>query len=106
MATKIIDIELRIEKVGSVFSWEVFLEDTNKSSRINSGWDFNITKGYFYVILDDYPVKDGFLDVFVGCEGKQGGKITCTVLIDTKEQVTKVTCLNTDPNYGHESYQI
>ena len=104
MATKKINVELRLQKTGSVFSWEVFLEDTNSSSRINSGWDYNIEKGYYYVKLDKYPIEDNTLDVFVGCEGKAGGKIVYTVLIDSIEQTKKVTCKNEDPNYGHESY--
>ncbi len=106
MPQKKIDIELRIQKTGSVFSWEVYLENTNSSSRVANGWDYDPVKGYYYVTLDKYPISDGALDVFLGCEGKQGGKTSCAVFINSKEQTSKVKCNNTDPNYGHGAYQL
>ena len=106
MATKRIEIELRVEKKGSVFSWEVFLENTNKSSRVEDGWNYNSEKKYYYVTLENYPIEDDNLDVFLGCEGKLGGTTICTVLINDVEQDEKVSCNNIDPDYGHQEYSL
>jgi len=103
---KIINIELRLKKRGSVFTWEVFLENTNSNSRIGSGWDYNAKSGYYYVKLQNYPIDDNALDVFIGCEGKENGEIECSVLINETEQSNKVTCKNTDYNYGHQAYEL
>lgn len=106
MPTRKIDIELRLQKKGSVLSWEVLLENTNSSSRVDSGWVFNPDKNYYYVVLEKYPINDNALDVFVGCEGKLGGKIICAVLINGEAQNEAVECKTTDPNYGHGVYSI
>jgi len=82
------------------------MENTNSSSRVIDGWDYDPEKGYYYVTLGNYPINDDALDVFLGCEGKQGGKTSCTVFINSKEQQSKVKCNNTDPNYGHEAYTL
>ena len=103
---KNIDIQLRIKKVGSVLSWQVFLESVSSNSFVKSGWVYNSKEGYFYIKLNDYPIQDQSLDVFVGCEGKIGGKVICTVFIDNNEQAEKIVSNNTDSNYSNKSFVI
>ena len=103
MAKKKFDLELRVTTSGSVLKWEVLLENTNASSRVENWAN---TEGYFYKKLDKYQIDDSELDVFVGCEGKKGGKTTCLVIIDDVEQTDKVVCQNTATNYAHKSYQV
>lgn len=103
---KIINIELRLKKRGSVFTWEVFLENTNSNSRLGSGWYYNAKTGYYHIKLDHFPIYDEALDVFIGCEGKENGEIECSVFIDNTEQPDKVICRNTDYNYGHQAYRV
>ena len=100
-----LDIELRVSTTGSVLSWEIFLENTSSSSRVDH-WIYNSGSKYYFRILGDYSIDDNALDVYVGCEGKIGGFTTCTVVIDNKVQDKKVICNNTDKDYAHQSYNI
>ncbi|OFX88896.1 MAG: hypothetical protein A2W99_05380 [Bacteroidetes bacterium GWF2_33_16] len=98
-----VNIEIRVTTSGAVLSWEVFLENTNSSSKLKN-WIYNSTSKYFYKTLDDFEIDDELIDVYAGCEGKLGGFMTCTVLLDQKIQEKKVICKNTDKNYAHESF--
>ncbi|HEY1045696.1 MAG TPA: hypothetical protein VGF79_04605 [Bacteroidia bacterium] len=100
-----VQITLKLKKIGAVLSWEVFLENTNSSSRINQGWRYDEANDLFIVDLSNYPVE-GPLDVFVGCEGKVGGKVECQVIINSITKANKVVANNTDSNYSCRSYKI
>jgi hypothetical protein len=41
-----VDIELRLTKTGTVFIWEVFLENTHDESRVEAGWAYDPNGNY------------------------------------------------------------
>ncbi|MBS1771443.1 MAG: hypothetical protein JST82_01195 [Bacteroidetes bacterium] len=103
--SKTFNLEMRVTSVGSVLSWEILLENTNASSRV-SNWAYDMAGKYWVRTFEHYSINDDTLDVYAGAEGKVGGSITCSVLINNQLQNAKVISNNTDPNYAHETYSI
>lgn len=104
---KKIKIELRVTTSGAVLSWEVYLENTNSSSKVRNWiYESKSETNYFFKVLENYSINDDELDVYVGCEGKVGGSTTCEVIIDNKPQQKKVECKNTDKDYAHGEFNI
>lgn len=102
---KTFNLELRVQSSGSVLAWDLYLESTSLSAKVRN-WFYDANKECFIKKLDNYFIQDNLLDVFVGSEGKVGGKTTCTVYINEVEQSQKITSNNTDPNYAHQSYSL
>ena len=103
--SKKINILLNVSYTGSVYSWEIYLENTNSSSIVEN-WAFDNEKKSFFKELNEFPIEDNTLDVYAGCEGKVGGKLTCIVTINNAKQPENVLCQNIDSNYTHKSYII
>jgi len=52
-----IDIELRVSTSGAVLSWEIYLENTNSSSRVDN-WIYDTSSKYFKRTLNDFLIDD------------------------------------------------
>ncbi len=99
------DLELRAKIFGSILTWKVFLEDSTNDGNKVTDWEQH-PDGYRVKILPGYEIKDKSLEVFAGCQGIEGGSITCEVVINKKMRPEKVKAYPTDRIYAKKSYQI
>lgn len=98
-------IELFVHRIGPVLSWELFLEKAESNSRVKTGWITN-KEGISHVIIEDYPIKNGKLEVLIGCEGREGGQIECKVTIDGKAFENKIVNKTTSKDYSLGLFSI
>ncbi len=102
---KTVKIELLVRKIGPVLSWEVFLEKPEKDSRVTNSWASK-KENTFYTVIEGYPIENGKLVVFVGCEGREGGQIECDVTINGKSFENKIVNKTTSQDFSFESFSI
>ncbi|PKK35396.1 hypothetical protein BWI96_16925 [Siphonobacter sp. SORGH_AS_0500] len=99
------DLEIRVITFGSILTTKIFLEDsTNESNRVLD-WDIH-QDGYRFKKLEKYQIKDSNLDIFVACQGIEGGYVSCEVIINGKKMEKKIKAKPTDKIYAHEYYTI
>ena len=101
---KTFDLELRVETFGSVITWEVLLDDA--TDRNKSILDWIQADGYRYKKLPGYVEEDDTLTVFAGCQGIEGGTLTCEVLINEVSQPEKLVSKVEETEYAKVEYMI
>lgn len=110
MAT--INVEIRVKRTGPVFKRDVFIDDTNTGSLLANGWIYDNSLKLEKYFLHNYTINDDILNIFFSCEGREGGKIKCEVLIggnlktDITTQKTYVEAENISNFPTHGKYTI
>lgn len=102
---KTFNLKLQVKMSGAVLAWEVFLEKRNAASKVGA-WVYNMEDKCYERNFDGYKIDDDTLEVFIGSEGKEGGKTSCKVIINDKAKTPEVISYNIDTNYAKGSYEI
>lgn len=101
----IFDLELRLTTFGSVLTSKIYLEDsTNEGNRVLD-WDQH-PDGSRVKKLPQYQINDNNLDVYAGCQGIEGGYVSCEVWIAGKARDEKVKAKVIDKAYVKKSFTI
>lgn len=99
------DLELRVTTFGSVITWKILLEDSTSDSQLVTGW-LPSPEGFFFKQLPGYQIADHSLEVFAGCHGIRGGRITCEVLINGSARQEKLVSKVEDKMYAVQSFEV